>query len=352
MKTRHHYIERETRKVAAETLYRDATVTFLYDRVRESMPAVFRLLTGAHASRVLGFLNYDAPFAFGCRRFMRAHRIAAEECIDDPTTFTTLRQLFERKINYWRYRPMPNDANVAVSPADARVLVGSLASNSVLFVKDKFFSLDELLADDRPWVDVFAGGDYALFRLTPEKYHYNHAPVSGRVRDIYEIRGGFHSCNPGAVVRMVTPYSKNTRVVTVIDTDVPGGTGIGYVAMIEIVALMIGDIVQCYSETAYRDPQPVTPGMFLRRGCPKSLFRPGSSTTLVLFEQGRVRFADDLLENQMRADVDSRYSLPFGRALIETDIKLRSVLAYPLAPEGIHTHAATEAHAPRSNRVA
>jgi phosphatidylserine decarboxylase len=44
---------------------------------------------------------------------------------------------------------------------------------------------------------------------------------------------------------MVRPYSKNKRVVTIIDTDVEGGTGIGLVAMIEVVALMIGDIVQC-----------------------------------------------------------------------------------------------------------
>ena len=52
---------------------------------------------------------------------------------------------------------------------------------------------------------------------------------------------------PGAVVALVTPYSKNSRVVTIIDTEVPGGTGVGLVAMIEVVALMIGEVVQCYS---------------------------------------------------------------------------------------------------------
>ena len=31
------------------------------------------------------------------------------------------------------------------------------------------------------------------------------------------------------------------------DTDIPGGSHVGFVAMIEVVALMIGDIVQCYS---------------------------------------------------------------------------------------------------------
>ena len=50
---------------------------------------------------------------------------------------------------------------------------------------------------------------------------------------------------------MVTPYSKNRRHVTLIDTDVPGGSQVGMVAMVEVTALMIGDIVQCYSDEKY-----------------------------------------------------------------------------------------------------
>ena len=92
-------------------------------------------------------------------------------------------------------------------------------------------------------------------------------------------------------------------MVTVIDTDTGGGTGVGLVAMIEVVALMIGDIVQCYSETQYLDPHTVQRGMFLRKGCPKSLYRPGSSTTVLLFQENRVDFAPDLLRNLHRQDV-------------------------------------------------
>ena len=97
------------------------------------------------------------------------------------------------------------------------------------------------------------------------------------VVDIYEIAGGYHSCNPGAVVQVVTPYSKNKRVVTIIDTDVPGGTGVGLVAMIEVVALMIGEIVQCYSADGYDDPLPfVKPGCF-SRGRRKASIAPAAA---------------------------------------------------------------------------
>ena len=222
---------------------------------------------------------------------------------------------------------MPGEPDAVVSPADARVLVGSCRETSALFIKDKFFSFDELLGgEQRPWRAAMRDGDFALFRLTPDKYHYNHSPVSGEVADIYEIDGAFNSCNPGAIVTVATPYSKNRRVVTIIDTDVKGGTGVGLVAMIEVVALMIGDIVQCYSEKRYEDPRPVVPRMFLEKGQPKSLYRPGSSTDILVFQRGRVEFAPDLLENQTRTDAISRFSKGFGSPLVETDIRVRAPL--------------------------
>jgi phosphatidylserine decarboxylase len=150
--------------------------------------------------------------------------------------------------------------------------------------------------------------------------------VAGVVRDIYEINGGYHSCNPGAVVTTATPYSKNKRVVTVIDTDVPEGTGVGLVAMIEVVALMIGDIVQCYSEHRYDAPRPVTKGMFLDKGLPKSLYRPGSSTDVLLFQRDRFVFADDIVWNLSRNGALSRFSLGFGKPLVETEVSVRSFI--------------------------
>ena len=329
----HQYIDRQSGRLESERLYQDRLVMFFYSRVRESMPAMFRMLTSRRSTKLLGYLNYDTRWGSGaCRRFLRDNGIDLSECLDDAADFQTARQAFERKIRYWECRPMLNDEHVAVSPCDARVLVGSLLEASALFVKDKFFDYHELLGSGREqWLATFTGGDYAIFRLTPEKYHYNHAPVAGQVLDHYTVEGDYHSCNPGAAVLMATPYSKNRRIVTVIDTDVDGGTQVGKVAMIEVVALMIGDIVQCYSESQYNDPQPVVRGTFLKRGQPKSLFRPGSSTTVLLFEKNRVRFAPDLLINQVTPSAHSRYSLAFGRPLIETDVHLRSPIAHAVA---------------------
>ena len=223
---------------------------------------------------------------------------------------------------------MTADQSLVLCPADARVLIGSFKDSSMLFLKEKFFQYEELLGPKKSdWLEAFRGGDFVICRLTADKYHYNHTPVAGVVRDFYENDGVYHSCNPGPVVTLATPYSKNKRVVTVIDTDVKGGTGVGMVAMIEIVALMVGDIVQCYSHCEYQEPRGINPGMFLRRGCPKSLFRPGSSTTVLLFQRERIEFSADLIRNLYRSDIASRYSQGLGRPLVETDVEVRSTIA-------------------------
>lgn len=327
----HQYVERKTGEIRTEMLFADRIVNLLYSKARERVPALLKALTGARMSSVLGFLNYD--FSLGSQlagnsRFIRNLGIDLNECLDPPHLLNTPRAVFERKIRYWKKREMPDDPDVVVSPADAKVLVGSLCDQQSLYIKDKFFDFEELLGHDRRhWLDAFYRGDFAVFRLTPEKYHYNHTPVAGEVVDLYELDGDYHSCNPGAIVALATPYSKNKRVVTIINTDVPYGTGVGLVAMIEVVALMIGEIVQAYSDERYTNPRPLRVGQFLYKGVPKSLYRPGSSTDVLLFQRGRVRFDSDLVDNLYNQRASSRFSRGFGMQLVETDVQVRSSIA-------------------------
>jgi phosphatidylserine decarboxylase len=323
----HQYIERDSGRVVTERLFGDRMVRLLYHGVRENATALFRLLTSSWSSHILGMVNFDRP-VLSQTAFLATCGIDLSECLDPSEALNTARKIFERRIRYEKYRPMPPETGAIVSPADARVLLGSLQETSMIFLKEKFFSFEELLGNsNRLWHDAFASGDFAVFRLTPDKYHYNHTPVAGQVLDFYAIDGDYHSCNPTAVVAVATPYSKNKRVVTIIDTDVPGGTGIGLVAMIEVVALMIGDIVQAYSAEGYGAPQQLKHGMFLKKGQPKSLYRPGSSTDILIFQEGRISFAGDLLDNMRRTDVSSRFIQGFQKPLVETDIRLRSLLA-------------------------
>ncbi len=332
----HQYIDRGSREVRVEKFLGHEGIRFIYSRLRENAPLMFRLTTSARMSQLLAFVNFHDVLnekLNGRRAFLKTAGIDLAECLDDASRLDSPRKIFERKIRYWDCRPLPRDPAAVVSPCDARMLIGSLDSGSGLFLKGKFFDFEELLGrNKKTWLKTLAGGDFAVFRLTPDRYHYNHTPVAGRVLDFYVIPGRYHACHPEAVVSLVTPYGKNKRVITVIDTDVPGGTQVGLVAMVEVVALMIGEIVQCYSERRYDDPMPVGPGLFVNKGCPKSLFRPGSSTVVLIFPRGRVRFADDLVWNMRLPGVKSVFSEGFSLPLVETDVKVREMIgtAHPI----------------------
>jgi phosphatidylserine decarboxylase len=327
----HQYIDRETAQVVTERLYQDRTINFLYNHAREKAQFVFNALVSSRSSGLLGFFNYDLPYVLKMnhsKKIIRQLGIDLAECVDSPEQLDSPRKIFERKIKFLENRPMPNDVDAIVAPADSKVLVGSFETESQLFLKEKFFDFEELIGPEKiEWLRAFSSGSYAVFRLTPEKYHYNHVPVSGKVIDIYEIDGVFHSCNPGAVITMATPYSKNKRVVTIIDTDVQDGTRVGLVAMIEIVALMIGDIRQCYSEIRYEHPKKVYPGLFLKKGQPKSLYRPGSSVDVLIFQNNKVKFCEDIVSNMHSTLATTRFSKVFCRPVVETDVKVRSRIA-------------------------
>ena len=326
----HQYIDRTSQQIVTEKLIGDKSVSFLYSTVREHAPSLLHALTSGRMSSLLSLYHYDFLDRAKARntRIFKKLDIDWRECVEPPDYYDTPRKIFERQIRYWETRPMSKEPDALVSPADARVLVGSFAEISSLFIKEKFFTPEELFGTGSRWHRHFTTGDFAVFRLTPDKYHYNHLPVSGRIADIYEVDGQYHSCNPAALISLASLYAKNKRVVTVIDTDVKGGSQVGLVTMIEVVALMIGDIVQAYSSELYDNPQPLKSGMFVEKGAPKSLYRPGSSTDIVIFEPGRMTFCRDLVHNSRRNDVKSRFTSKAGRPLVETDIKVRSTIGY------------------------
>ena len=132
----HQYIERDTSRVMTERLYGDRIISYFYNSEREQTSALFRALSSPYVSSLLSLVNYDLP---GLSRLAGAHRFVARlginlsECVEPPERLNTAKKIFERQIRYWETRPMPDDRAAVVSPADGRVLVGSLAETSQFF---------------------------------------------------------------------------------------------------------------------------------------------------------------------------------------------------------------------------
>jgi phosphatidylserine decarboxylase len=326
----HQFIHRSDGGVGTERLVYDRHIRWLYSEVREYAPRVFRWLTNSsHANELLARINFDRPFKHAGTLGVLARETGLDlsETVSPLPEKPTWREVFCRQIRYWELRPMPNDARAIVVPSDSRLLTGEFSDQERLPIKSKWFTVRDLLGEQSPALRRLQHGRWALFRLTPECYHYNHVPVSGTVQDIYSIAGGYHSCNPAVAGGGFDALSKNLRVVTLIDTDVPGGSRIGLVAMVEVAALLIGRVIQCYSEDAYESPTGLYPGQFVERGAVKSVFEPGSSSVVLLFEQGRICIDEDICANQRRTDVASRFSEVFAVPMVETQVRVRSQFA-------------------------
>jgi len=118
MQLTHQYIERSSGRICDEPLFGDRIIRWLYHPVREKAPQLFRLLTGARASQLLGFFNYDLALSakiLGNNLFLKEAGVSLAECLDPPHTLDTARKVFERKICYWECRPMSADPQTVVS---------------------------------------------------------------------------------------------------------------------------------------------------------------------------------------------------------------------------------------------
>ena len=119
-----------------------------------------------------------------------------------------------------------------------------------------------------------------LSRLCPVDYHRFHFPVTGTPGPTRLINGPLFSVSPIALGRNLSYLWENKRTITKIKTE-----SLGTVLMLEIGATCVGTIEQTY--------QPDTP---IHKGDEKGYFAFGGSSTIILFEPGKITLAKDLLE--------------------------------------------------------
>ena len=269
-------INRLTGELQKETVFGDAALRFIYESL------LGRTLWGiafnsAGLSEMLG-RRYDAPASKkkipalastpGCN---------PEEAEFPPEHYENFNAFFTRKLKPGA-RPFDAAPNLLSSPSDGRVFVyENLKPTDPVPVKGAQRTLNDLCQESLPAESLAV----AVIRLAPVDYHRYHFPCDCEQKENpVVVRGKYHSVNPIALVKRPDVYVENTRQITTLESDV-----FGSFRYLEVGAFGVGSIIQT-----------AQPGKHAKID-EKGMFKFGGSTVILVFDNARLQWDADLLEN-------------------------------------------------------
>ena len=295
------FFDRLTNEIAKEQVYGGFFLKGLYQTClgRWLLP----LIAGNGVfSRLYGWMQKSKWSQKKILPFIKKFNIDVSEFADPIESFQSFNDFFTRKLSV-DARPLDQGA---VLPADGRYRVyPQLGASEGIWVKGKYFDLVQLLRSEQ-LADRYHNGAVVIARLCPVDYHRFHFPFDCKAGNFKVINGPLYSVSPIALKYNINILHENKRVITELQS-----AEFGPVQFIEIGATNVGSIVQTY-----------TPDEEYKKGDEKGYFEFGGSCIIMLFEPGRIQFADDLVHHSNQ-NLEVRGFM--GQALGKSDIFLSDV---------------------------
>ena len=276
------YYDRYRKQELLEKVYGDKFLRWTYGTLGGWI-ALTTMVKRAWFSHWYGWRMDRPASAKKIAPFIDEYELDPTEFRSGVDEFANFNEFFYRQLKP-AARPIDPDPDSVVFPADGRHLcIPDISRAEGLFVKGEMFCLQDLLGDT-DLAGKYATGSLVLSRLCPVDYHRFHFPVSGIPGQSKLLNGPLFSVNPLALVQNIQILASNKRCLTRIQTDT-----LGEVLLLEIGATCVGGIRQTYSEQTR-----------VTKGDEKGYFRFGGSSTMTIFEPGRIQFDDDLLYHSQR----------------------------------------------------
>jgi phosphatidylserine decarboxylase len=271
------YFNRHTGQLETERVYGESFLRWAYGNPLGKL-ALSSLVKRPFFSAWYGWRMSGAASLARVEPFIREYALETSD-FADGVDFTSFNEFFFRKLKP-EARPIDPDENAAVFPADGRHFGFERASAiDSVFVKGQRFDLPALLGDAN-LAERYANGALVLSRLCPVDYHRFHFPVAGNPGQPRLINGPLFSVSPIALRKRLAYLWTNKRAITELQTE-----RFGNVLLLEIGATCVGTIGQTFA-----------PGIPVTKGAEKGYFAFGGSSTITLFEPGRIRLEPDLVE--------------------------------------------------------
>ena len=155
------------------------------------------------------------PFTeFLIKTYIKLFKVNMNECeIKSTKDYKTFCDFFTRKLKNGIHK-IDKGENVIVSSCDGKILeFGDIKDNSILQVKGKSTTINELLDHDKTLKDLYKNGSFVTIYLSPKDYHRVHMPLMGKLFKTIHIPGRLFSVALHAVRIIDKLYSRNERLV-------------------------------------------------------------------------------------------------------------------------------------------
>ncbi len=155
------------------------------------------------------------PFTeFLIKTYINLFKVNMNECeIKSTKDYKTFCDFFTRKLKKGVHE-IDKGQNAIVSSCDGKILeFGNIKDNSILQVKGKNTTINELLDYDVALKDFYKDGSFVTIYLSPKDYHRVHMPLKGKLFKTIHIPGRLYSVALHAVRVIDKLYSKNERLV-------------------------------------------------------------------------------------------------------------------------------------------
>lgn len=273
-------VNRKTGQTFIEKIYGENAMKLLYGN-----PVVLAIASKALATRfvsnIYGAYHDSAASKHKISEFIEMLEINTDECEKDVSEYQSFNDFFTRKLKP-ECRPIDQNPSSVISPSDGRLLVfPKIQDDTLCYLKWAPIRLLDLFHGNEQLAERYRNGSCAVLRLCPADYHRFHFPVSGKVGMTRTVPGMLHSVNPYALEQKIPVYCLNKRTVCELKSD-----HFGQVLMMEVGAMFVGTIVQTYR-----------PMNQVKKADEKGYFKFGGSTCILFFEQGAMKFDQDLIDN-------------------------------------------------------
>lgn len=273
------FFNRRTQHLETEAVYGEKPLRFVYENPLGRL-ALHGLVMRALFSKWYGAQMDSQASAARIVPFIEKFGVDAAEFADPVASFRSFNDFFSRRLKP-SARPIVTDPRSIALPADGRHrVIPDVSKCRDFFVKGIRFDLAALLGS-ASLAHRFERGSLLISRLCPTDYHRFHFPCAGIPESPRLINGPLYSVSPIALMKRPTILWENKRNVTRMHSQ-----QLGEVALLEVGATCVGSVVHTS-----------LPGQFASKGDEKGYFRFGGSCFITIFEPGRVRFTDDLLEH-------------------------------------------------------